>query len=101
METIAGYARVVAKTLVQQEVNNSMTFLDYVGAEFTKRVQYPGDPYTYIFEHGLDKMSPSTAEELAWQYSENGAALGAIYPHIIRKMFDQTHAAVPKEDWER
>lgn len=49
----------------------------------------------------MDKLPTNTAEELAWQYSEQGAALGAIYPHMIRTMFDQTHAAVSKNQWER
>jgi hypothetical protein len=91
----------VAKHLVTDSVSDSMTFTDYVGAEFIGRVGYAGDAHSFFFEHGMEKVPPNTAEELAWQYSEQGAALGAIYPHIIKKMFDQTHAVVPKEDWER
>jgi hypothetical protein len=91
----------VAKRLVTDSVSDLMTFADYVGAEFIGRVGYVGDAHRFFFEHGMEKLPPNTAEELAWQYSEQGAALGTIYPHIIRKMFDQTHAAVPKEDWER
>jgi hypothetical protein len=91
----------VATRLVADSVRDSMNFQDYVGSEFIKRVQYAGDPQTYFAEHGLDKMSPSTAEELAWQYSESGAALGAIYPQIVRQMFIQTHAPVPKDKWQQ
>lgn len=91
----------VATRLVTDSVDDSMTFADYVSAEFLGRVDHAGDAQKFFFEHGMEKLPPKTAEELAWQYSEQGAALGAIYPQIIRKMFDQTHAAVPKEDWER
>lgn len=91
----------VAKSLVADSVSDSMTFSDFVGAEFIGRVGYAGDAHSYFSEHGMEKVRPNTAEELVWQYSEQGAALGTIYPNIIKKMFDQTHAAVPKENWER
>ena len=91
----------VAKSLVADSVSDLMTFSDFVGAEFIGRVGYVGDAHSYFSEHGMEKVRPNTAEELAWQYSEQGVALGAIYPDIIKKMFDRTHAAVPKENWER
>lgn len=91
----------VAKRLVTDSVSDSMTFADFVGAEIIGRVGYTGDAHRFFFDHGMEKLRPNTAQELAWQYSEQGAALGAMYPHIIRRMFEQTHAAVSKEDWER
>jgi hypothetical protein len=91
----------VAKRLVTHSLSDSMTFYDYVSAEFISRIGYTGDAKIFFFKHGMEKIDPKTAAELAWQYSEQGAALGAIYPHIVRKMFEQTHAVVPKDDWEQ
>ena len=91
----------VAKRLVSHLLSDSMTFYDYVSAEFIGRVGYKGDAKSFFFKHGMEKIDPETAAQLAWQYSQQGAALGATYPHIVRKMFEQTHAAVPKEDWEQ
>lgn len=91
----------VANELVADSVKDSMTFQDYVGLDFIRRVGYTGDAVTYFVQHGADKLPPSTAEELAWQYSESGAALGAIYPQVVRQMFIHTHAPVPKEKWQR
>lgn len=91
----------VAKRLMTDFMSNVMKFQDYISMEFCRRVHYAGDPFNYFVEHGLDKLPPNSVIELAWQYSENGAALGAIYPHIIRRIFDQTHAVVPKEEWEQ
>ncbi len=91
----------VVKHLETHSLTTSTTFADCVGAEFIGRVGYIGDANKFFLEHGMEKFTPDNAEELSWQYSEQGAALGAIYPHIIRRMFDQTHAAWPKENWER
>jgi len=90
----------VAKRLVTHSLTDSMTFLDYVSAEFIGRVGYTGDAESFFFKHGMEKIDPETAAELTWQYAQKGAALGAIYPHIVRKMFERTHAVVHKEDWE-
>jgi hypothetical protein len=73
-------------------------FFEYVQAEFTDRVGYAGDDY--FLTHGMDKFPPETTEELACQYAEQGAAVGAIYPDIMRAMFERTHALVPKEKWD-
>jgi hypothetical protein len=95
------FINVATHLMDSNSVRDSMGFLEYVGSEFTKRVHYGGDAHTYFAEHGLDKMSPGTAEELAWQYSETGAALGAIHHQMVRQMFIQTHAAVPKDKWHQ
>lgn len=87
--------------IMSDSLKDSMTFMDFVGTEFIERIGYTGDAHQFFCDHGMMKLPPDTAQELAWQYSQQGAALGAIYPHIIRKMFEQTHTAVPKEDWER
>jgi hypothetical protein len=46
------------------------------------------------------KLSPDTALKLALQYADYGAALGALHPHIIKKMFEETYTKVAKEKWE-
>jgi hypothetical protein len=79
---------------------DSMAFADYIGKEFLGRVGYSGDANTFFLEHGMEKLPTETAAELAWQYSQQGAALGATYPQIMREMFGRTHVAVPKEEWE-
>ena len=98
---VKGFFSEVATRLVADSVTDSMKFAAYVGSEFTKRVHYSGDPYAYFAEHGLDKVAPSTTEELSWQYSRSGAALGAIYPQIVRSMFLQTYAPVPNDEWQK
>jgi hypothetical protein len=90
----------VAKRIMTDYEIDSMTFADYVGAEFIGRVGHSGDAKRFFLEHGMEKLPPQTAMELAWQYSQQGAALGAIHPQIMRKMFERTHVAVPKEEWE-
>lgn len=91
----------IAKSLVSDSATDSMTFADFVGADFISRMRYAGDPHTFFLEHGMEKLRPNTAQDRAWQYSEQGAALGAMYPRIVRRMFEQTHAGVSKEGWER
>jgi hypothetical protein len=91
----------VANRLITHSLNDSVTFADYAGAEFIARIAYTGDAASFFLKHGIEKIKPENAAELAWQYAQQGAALGAIYPHIVRKMFEQTHAAVPKKDWEQ
>ncbi|MFX0199861.1 MAG: hypothetical protein ACFFCW_27375 [Candidatus Hodarchaeota archaeon] len=91
----------VANELVMCSVSDSMTFSDYVGANFMGRIGYTEDAYSFFFKHGMEKITPETAEELAWQYALDGAALGAIYPDVLREMFQRTHAEVPKGIWER
>lgn len=56
---------------------------------------------TYFSKHGMNKLEPAAAANVAWEFSSDGAALGAIHPNIIWSMFDRTHVAVPKQKWER
>lgn len=48
-----------------------------------------------------DQMLPDQAEELAWQYAGDGAALGAIHPNKLRGMFERQHALVSKKVWDQ
>ncbi len=90
----------VADGLLAKSVGES-TPLDYVGAEFIQRVGHAGDPWSFFVENGLQKITPNMAEELAWQYAADGAALGAVHSDTFRKMFERVHASRPREDWER
>lgn len=98
---IEHYFTEVAMRLMTQSLRDSMTFWDYVCAEFSRRIRYAGDPESYFFTHAMKKMKPEPAVELAWQYARDGAALGAIYPEVLREMFERTYTAHSKEDWER
>ena len=90
----------VAKRLVPDSVTESMTFVDYVSAEFNSRVSGAVANSQVTPSALMEKVPRDTAEELAWQYSTDGAALGAIYPNMVRKMFERTHAPVSKEKWD-
>jgi len=91
----------VASSLLKKSPSALTTFSDYVGSEFIGRVGYSGNGQDYFLEHGMEKVTPDTAAELSWQYSEQGAALGAIHPQTFRKMFEQSHKAAPKDKWQK
>jgi hypothetical protein len=82
-------------------VSNATTFFAYVQAEFLRRISYQGDPSDYFLQHGMDKMPLDTAAEVGWQYAQQGAAIGAIAPALIRGMFETTYAPSPAEQWEQ
>lgn len=83
------YFTEIAKALVEGSPLDSITFTDLVGDSQN------------LLQHGMEKVDPGTAEELIWQYSIQGAALGSLYPERIRSIFERTHKRVPKEEWER
>ena len=74
------FTAVADNRVCSNAINESMTFADYVSQEFSKRARYEGDPSLFFIEHGFDKLPPETAVELAWQYADVGAAIGAIHP---------------------
>lgn len=90
----------VANNNLTNLLNDSVTFSDYVGKEFLSRSGNTDDAMDFFLNHGMEKIKPKQAEELAWQYAEQGSAIGAIYPDIIQKMFKQTHSNIPKEKWD-
>lgn len=100
-----GAARQFFTLLVNERIEallkDPMDFSEYVAAEFLQRVGYTSDWASYLLTHGRQKLKPRTAEELAWQYASDGAALGAICPDKVRTMFQRAHAVVPKERWEQ
>lgn len=91
----------VANHLMMNSVNDSTKFEDLVSADMMVRVGYTGDAKTFIYDHGATKIKTGTAAEVAWQYARDGAALGTIHPRVVRQMFERTHAAIPKERWDR
>lgn len=98
-DVMEGYNK-AAEIVVRKIVREPMSFNDYIIDEFTGRVHYKGDPRTYFIENGMNRLPPDAVEELAFQYSVQGVALGAIYPQIVRGMFATTHASVPKVRWD-
>jgi len=90
----------LANDIVSRSVDDSMTLYDYVSQEFSRGAGYAGDPSSFLIEHGLDKIAPETAVDIVRRYAEEGAALGAIYPDELRKMYERSYAAVPKKQWD-
>jgi len=91
----------VARNISNHSLSQSTTLFDYVVADSMKRLGYLGDTVDFFQKFGMEKIKAETATEVAWQYAENGAALGAVYPEELRKMFERSHEAVPNENWER
>jgi hypothetical protein len=87
--------------LVKDLEKDSMTFLDFVGIDIMKRATgCVGDSCTFMLAHGTVRVHPTRAEQFAWLYSVWGATAGALYPHLIRRVFEESHKAVPQERWE-
>ena len=80
---------------------DSATFSDYVIADQMRRLKYSGDTVGFWQKFGLEKIKPETAADLAWQYAESGAAVGAVFPARLREVYDRAHTAVPGQTWER
>lgn len=90
------------KLVARQLVNGSMTFFEYVQAAYVDQFPvYKGDTLRFFLEHGMDKIRPQIVAEVAWTFPLQGVALGAIYPELVRAMFERTYTARPKEEWER
>jgi hypothetical protein len=97
---IKAFFHEAAKLLMKQPINASMTFLDFISVEFMG-ASYAGDVASFYAEIGAKKINPETAAQRAWQFSKRGAVLGAVYPHVLRNMFEVTHAVVSKEEWDQ
>jgi hypothetical protein len=90
----------LANDIVTRSGDDSMTFYDYVSEEFSRGVGYVGDPASLFIKHGLDKIAPEIAVDIVRRYAVEGAALGVIYPDVLRKMYERSYAAVPKGQWD-
>ena len=91
----------VANKILDQHSLNSMNHWDFVAADLGDRVSYyKRDDWSSLFwERGADKIPPDVATKNAWFYAEDGVALGAITPDVVRGMFERTHAPRSKERW--
>jgi hypothetical protein len=103
----AGVAKQVlveqANRMLERHSLGSMTFWDYVGANFADRTGYKCDGWhSLVMERGTERIPPEVAQTAAWEYASAGAALGTTHPDILRAMFERTHAAVSsKEQWQQ
>jgi len=77
------------------------TFLEYVCTDQLARLDYTGDPMRFLSERAMIKIKADNVILATYQYSEQGAALGAIHPHIMRQMFERTHSLHSKDNWEK
>jgi hypothetical protein len=80
---------------------NSMNEWDFVAADLGDRVsEYKRDTWHHLLmERGADKISHRAAAKNAWFYAQDGAALGAVAPDVVRAMFERTHSPHSKERW--
>lgn len=90
----------VAEDLVCERVKEEMTIQDFAFAELLFRAKYEGDVTDFLRKHGKSKTRPETAVNLARDSAELGAAVGSVYPHFFKEMFERTHAKKPESEWD-
>jgi hypothetical protein len=91
----------LAMEIVKAHIIESKGFMDLVDDNIMKRLDYHGNVESFFIKHIKDKYYPENAETITKQFSTYGAALGAIYPDIIKKMYAKTHSEVAKEEWSK
>jgi hypothetical protein len=89
-----------AAQLIRQFPLDAMSFDDFVISHFMSRINCTDDPKTYAIQHGNENFEPELCEKLAREYSMQGAALGAMYPDIIRNMYARTHKEENDKNWQ-
>ena len=82
-------------------LSDPMSFTDYVQAEQIKRLSFSGNPTTFFREYATQRVATETAAEMAWQFAEQGAALGAVQPIAVRRLFDATQRQSKTEVYDR
>jgi hypothetical protein len=87
--------------LLWHSISDSTTFGDHVEREYRRRVGFVGNPARFFLEHGKEKISPEAAADLAWQFANDGAALGSIRPDMLTDLFERSHASVSMEVWDQ
>lgn len=101
---VEGETARVAEYLCNNYDFDSMTFSEYVSADIAMKLAHAGeairDINEYLINHGMDKIPCPYAIKNACQYSQQGVALGVLYPQKIRHMYERTHAPIPKDKWE-
>jgi len=89
----------VANKILDRHPLNSMNQWDFVAADLGDRCSdYKSDNFLLLMERA-DKISHRAAAENAWFYAENGVALGAVAPDVVRAMFERTYPPHSKERW--
>jgi hypothetical protein len=94
------YCSLLGAELISQFPLDTMTFSDFVIKEYLSRIKCKDDPTTYLIQHLKDKFLPENCQSLAREYAMQGAAIGAIYPAIIREMYSRTHGEVRDKRWQ-
>lgn len=90
----------VAQTTNKNLINDTFTFHEYIAKEFLSRINSSDDAMNFFIANGMQKVKQKQAEELAFQFTEQGSSIGATFPTIFKNMFDQTYSTVSKEKWE-
>jgi hypothetical protein len=92
-----------ANRMLERHSPGSMTYWDFVYADFAARTGYKGDGWhSLVMERGPQKIPPKIALTNSWEYASAGAALGSIHPDVLRAMFERMHAAASsKEQWQQ
>lgn len=91
----------VAMRIASEAALETTTFTSYVVEDYSRRAGSAADLSRLIAESGMKKIPSSTAAELAWQYAQCGAAVGAIDSMRAQAMFELSHRGVSKEQWDR
>ena len=95
------FTAITTSLIAEGRVNESMKFFDYVQTESIRLAKYKGDANGFLLKHGKERVPPGTAAELAQFYAIQGAALGAIYPDLVRAIFQETYFFHKREQWEQ
>jgi hypothetical protein len=86
---------------VLDRITGEDTIGDYVTSEQINRFKYPGNRDRFLLEFGNQKVPVDVAMEGAWQFAEQGAMLGAMYPDVAKGLYERTHAPQDPEMWEK
>jgi hypothetical protein len=90
-----------ANKLRDQHSLNSMNHWEFIAADLGDRCSdYKRDNWNRLLtERGFDKIPSHVAAKNAWFYAQDGAALGATTPDVVRGMFERTYRPLSKERW--
>jgi hypothetical protein len=85
----------------QGRATESMTFADYVQAEYLRASHYTGDASGFFSKHGMDRMQPEPVAEVACRFAFDGVAVGVTHPDLVKTMFHQTYFSHTREQWQK
>jgi hypothetical protein len=90
-----------ANYLVSRHSLNSMKSHDLILADLADRRGYKGDIRSrLLMDPAMQKISPDVAARDGWIYARDGAALGSIFPGVVRAIFERSYAAISKQEWD-